>query len=75
MIARKDINFLISLLLMCSIIVTGTLGFIQSEFDLRKFVPHRYAAYTTLFLAAIHLYLNFGALWRYLKQLFRGREQ
>ncbi len=67
---RRDVNYLISILLILSIIVTGMLGYIQSELEIRKFFPHRYAAYTTLTLASIHIYLNFGKIWRYLKRIF-----
>ena len=67
---REDVNFLVSILLFFSIIATGVLGFVQSELELRKFFPHRYFAYATLSLAAIHLYLNFGSLRRYWKNRF-----
>ena len=70
---RRDVNYLISILLMISIVVTGSLGYIQSELEIRKFFPHRYAAYTTLTLASIHIYLNFGKVWRYLKRIFSKR--
>jgi len=71
---QRDVNYLISILLMISIVVTGSLGYIQSELEIRKFVPHRYAAYTTLSLASIHIYLNFGKIWRYLKRIFSKRQ-
>lgn len=64
---RKDFHYLISILLLCSISVTGMLGYIQSELELRKFVPHRYFAYTTLGLAAIHILLNGGKIVKYLR--------
>jgi hypothetical protein len=70
---RRDVNYLISILLMISIVVTGSLGYIQSELEIRKFFPHRYAAYTTLSLASIHIYLSFGKVWRYLKRIFSKR--
>jgi len=68
---RKDINYIISLLLLLSVAVTGTTGYIQSQLDLRKFVPHRYFAYVTLSLAAIHVYLNAGKLWWHIRQKFK----
>ena len=68
---RKDINYIISLLLLVSICITGTTGYIQSQLDLRKFVPHRYFAYVTLSVAAIHIYLNAGKLWRHIHQKFK----
>lgn len=68
---RKDINYIISLLLLLSVAITGTTGYIQSQLDLRKFVPHRYFAYVTLSLAAIHIYLNAGKLWQHIHQKFK----
>jgi hypothetical protein len=68
---RKDINYTISLLLLVSICITGTTGYIQSQLDLRKFVPHRYFVYVTLSLAAIHIYFNAGKLWRHIRQKFK----
>lgn len=68
---RQDINYVISLLLLFSIIITGLTGYIQSQLELRKFVPHRYFAYTTLGLTVVHVYLNIGKVWRYLKQKFK----
>ncbi len=64
---RKDISNMISVLLMISICITGMLGYIQSQLELRKFVPHRYFAYTTLSLAALHIYFNGGKALRYLR--------
>ena len=65
---REDINYAISLLLLASITVTGLTGYIQSQLELRRFIPHRYFAYITLSLAAVHLYLNTGKLWRYIRR-------
>ncbi|MHC4457605.1 MAG: hypothetical protein ACYS0I_11035 [Planctomycetota bacterium] len=73
---REDINYVISLLLLFSICITGMTGYIQSQLELRKFVPHRYFAYATLCLAAVHVYLNVGKLWRYICRKFgRKRER
>ena len=44
-----------------------TESYVQAELELRKFVPHRYLAYATLILVAIHVYLNGGRLLRYLR--------
>ncbi len=71
---RRDLNFIVATALLISIAVTGTLGYIQSELELRRFFPHRYAAYTTLSLASVHLCLNFGKLWRYLRGLGKNRD-
>ena len=62
---REDIKYIVSILLFFSICLTGVLGYIQSELELRKFTPHRYFAYATLSLAAVHVTLNAGRIWRY----------
>ena len=65
---REDIKHIISFLLFFSICITGVLGYIQSELELRKFTPHRYFAYTSLILAAAHVTLNAGRIWSYLSR-------
>ena len=68
---REDIKHIIGLLLLFSICTTGVLGYIQSELELRKFVPHRYFAYTTLTLAAVHVALNGRSTWSYLLRIIK----
>jgi hypothetical protein len=68
---REDIKHIVSILLFFSVCITGLLGYIQSELELRKFVPHRYFAYATLSLAAVHVALNGGRVWRYLCRKFK----
>ncbi|MHC4122745.1 MAG: hypothetical protein ACYSSI_04165 [Planctomycetota bacterium] len=70
---RRDINYFISLLLLISVIITGLTGYIQSQLELRRFVPHRYFAYTTLVLAAVHIYLNASRIWRYFLQKIKDK--
>ncbi len=65
---REDVNYIAGILLLISICITGALGYVQSELELRKFTPHRYFAYTTLSLAAVHVFLNAGKVWRYLNR-------
>lgn len=64
----RDITMVLSILLFVSLAITGVLGYLQSELDLRKFIPHRYFAYTTLILAAIHVMLHWKKLWRYVRK-------
>ncbi len=71
---RGDINYIISLLLLFSIVITGVTGYIQSQLDLRKFVPHIYFAYATLGLAAVHVCLNAAKVWRYIRGKFKRKE-
>ena len=70
---REDINYVVSLLLLFSVIITGTTGYIQSQLELRRFIPHRYFAYATLSLAAVHVCLNAGKLWRYIHRRFKTK--
>ena len=65
---REDISYTVSLLLLFSVSVTGLTGYIQSQLELRKFVPHRYFAYATLCLAVVHVYLDAPKLWRYIRR-------
>jgi len=71
---REDINYIVGFLLLLSISITGITGYIQSQLDLRRFVPHRYFAYTTLSLAAVHVYLNAGKLWRYVRRKLKRKK-
>jgi predicted membrane channel-forming protein YqfA (hemolysin III family) len=73
-VKRVDINYIISLLLLFSMVITGITGYIQSQLDLRKFVPHRYFAYVTLGLVGIHVCLNAGKIWRYIRRKFKREE-
>lgn len=66
----QDINYLVSILLVFSISVTALLGYIQAQLELRGFIPHRYFAYLTLMLAAVHVYLNIGKIVNYLRKRF-----
>ncbi len=68
---RWDITIVLSILLLISLAITGVLGYLQSELELRKFIPHRYFAYTTLILAAIHVILHWKKLWRYIRKRLR----
>jgi hypothetical protein len=72
-VKREDINYIVSFLLLLSIIITGMTGYIQSQLELRRFVPHRYFAYVTLGLAAIHVCLNAGKLWRYARRKLKRK--
>ena len=72
---RADFEIIISLLLLLAVCVTGVLGYLQSELELRRFVPHRYAAYTTLVLTAVHVSLKWGRLLRYIRERRKLRRE
>lgn len=65
---KRHIDFIISILLIFSLAITGSTGYIQSELELRKFVPHKYFAYTTLILGFFHLLFKYERILHYLKQ-------
>ncbi len=69
---RQDINYIVSLLLLAGLCATGATGYVQSQLELRKFVPHQYFAYGTLILAAVHVCLNAGKMWRYIRRQVSG---
>ena len=68
---RTDLSLVVGILLVISLSITGLLGYLQSELELRKFVPHRYFAYATLILAGVHVSLHWGRLWQYLRRKSR----
>jgi hypothetical protein len=72
-VKREDINYAVSILLLVTISVTAATGYIQSQLDLRRFVPHRYFAYISLALAAVHVHLNIAKIWRYLRRKLKQR--
>lgn len=63
----SDFNYLVSVFLIVSVILTGLTGLIAAELELHRFVPHKYFAFATLFLVSVHLYFNLPKLLRYLK--------
>lgn len=69
---REDFHYLVSILLMFSIIAAAALGYLQSQLELRRFVPHRYFAYATLAITAIHVYLNWKKVWRFVQKKIKG---
>lgn len=64
----RDINYIVSFLLLIAIMATGATGYIQAKLELRGFIPHRWFAYAVLILSAIHIFLNFKKLWNYTKK-------
>lgn len=63
----RALKYILSLLLLLSIALTGIMGYIQSSLELRRFVPHKYFAYATLTLAAVHVVLNIKTIVRFLR--------
>lgn len=67
---RRDISFLVSVFLLFAISFTGTTGLIAHKLDLHRFWVHKYGAYCTLFLAFVHVSLNFRQLINYVRHRF-----
>ncbi|MDP3048005.1 MAG: hypothetical protein Q8N12_01065 [Thermodesulfovibrionales bacterium] len=65
---KQHIDYMVSFILILLLIITGITGYIQSELELRKFVLHRYFAYSTLIFGFIHLIFK----WRRLLSYFRS---
>jgi hypothetical protein len=65
---RTDFNYAVSIILLLAVSTTGITGFIQSQLDLHKFIPHTYTCYFTLFMTAVHISLKWSSVWRYLKK-------
>jgi hypothetical protein len=59
---RVGLRRFLSLALLVSIALTGLTGYLQSALELRRFVPHKFFAYSTLMLAAVHVAVNFRRL-------------
>ncbi len=59
---RQRFSVVVSLLLLLVISLTFLSGFISSSLDLNRFILHRYAAYATIAIAAVHVALH----WRLL---------
>ncbi|MCP4717524.1 MAG: hypothetical protein GY868_20575 [Deltaproteobacteria bacterium] len=69
---RSDMRVVISLLLLLVAALTGLTGYLQVRLDLHRFVPHKYLAYSTLLLIALHVGLNAGKMIGVVKKFRRG---
>jgi hypothetical protein len=70
---KRHIDYIVSIILILLVPITGSLGYIQSELELRKFIPHKYFAYTTLLFAFIHILFKWKRVLNYLRTVLRGR--
>lgn len=55
---RRNFSALVSLVLLGSVALTTVFGLVQANLDLHQFQFHKYSAYCTLALMAIHVALN-----------------
>lgn len=65
---RKELKYILSLLLALLLGLTAATGFIQVALDLNRFIFHKYFAYLTVFLTGVHVYLNREAVVSYLRR-------
>ena len=70
---RHDINYLVSALLLVTVLVAATMGLVADLWDLNEFVYHKYPGYALAILALVHTYLQWGRLVGYARwRLGRG---
>jgi hypothetical protein len=68
---RTDVGFALCFLLFLCIALTGLTGYLQVKLDLHRFVFHKYLAYSTLFLTALHIIIHWKKVKGYVKRLLR----
>jgi hypothetical protein len=59
---RQRFSVIVSIALLIVVALTFLTGFISSSLDLNRFILHRYAAYATIAIAAIHVVLHWKLL-------------
>jgi SagB-type dehydrogenase family enzyme len=64
---KRDLNYLVTFALLIAGGFTASTGLISDAWDLNEFVYHKYSAYLTAGLAALHLWLNGYRLVAYLR--------
>jgi len=70
-VKKSDVCLIICLFLILMLMSTGISGFIQVKLDLHRTTIHKFSAYSTLSLAAIHVSLHFKEIINRVKNLFR----
>ena len=68
---KSDFFLVICLFLILMLMSTGISGFIQVKLDLHRTTIHKFSAYFTLSLAAIHVLLHFKEIVNRVKNLFK----
>ena len=68
---KSDVCLIIFLFLILMLISTGISGFIQVKLDLHRTTIHKFSAYSTLSLAAIHVLLHLKEIIKRVKIVFK----
>ncbi len=68
---KSDVCLIICLFLILMLMSTGISGFIQVKLDLHRMTIHKFSAYFTLSLAAIHVLLHFEEIVNRVKNVFK----
>lgn len=68
---KSDVCLIICLFLILMLISTGISGFIQVKLDLHRTTIHKFSAYSTLSLAAIHVLLHLKEIIKRVKIVFK----
>jgi hypothetical protein len=70
-VKKSDVCLIICLFLILMLMSTGISGFIQVKLDLHRTTIHKFSAYFTLSLAAIHVLLHFEEIVNRVKNVFK----
>lgn len=68
---KSDVCLIIFIFLILMLISTGISGFIQVKLDLHRTTIHKFSAYSTLSLAAIHVLLHLKEIIKRVKIVFK----
>ena len=68
---KSNVSIIVCLLLILMLMSTGISGFIQVKLDLHRTTIHKFSAYSTLSLAAIHVLLHFKEIINRVKIVFK----
>ena len=68
---KSDVSLIICLFLIMMLMSTGISGVIQVKLDLHRTTIHKYSAYSTLSLSAIHILLHFKEIIKRARNLFK----
>ncbi len=68
---KSNVGLIVCLLLLLMLMTTGISGFIQVKLDLHRTTIHKFSAYSTLALAAIHILLHFKEIIKRVKNVFK----
>jgi len=70
-VKKSNVSIIVCLLLILMLMSTGISGFIQVKLDLHRTTIHKFSAYSTLSLAAIHVLLHFKEIINRVKIVFK----